>query len=249
MAPDSGSTLIAHCGGQLCTREELKTIPHPESMGPHHKPIPHLDFVETLTGVLTDQHLTINREEFATYKEGLVLFGVMDLVSTNGHDAPPEGCGFSLGFRGGNDQSMARQIGIGQRVFVCDNLCFSADLIALKHKHTTGFKLHIELQAAVKRYIEQTVALTSSIERAQTIELASTQAKEIIFDLFTDKVLPARLFASVADNYFKRSDLPDCAPNTLWGLHNSCTREVKKLKPARRFEATTRLGGLLRMEV
>lgn len=240
-------TLLTHCGAHRVTREELEHIPTPEPIGPRHKPVPHFEFVETLSTVLGEAKLRIRREEFAVYRGGKVIFGVMDLASDNGLSRwNRDGQGFSLGIRGSNAGDMSLQIAAGQRVFVCDNLCFSGDMIALKRKHTTGLVLKNELEVAIIRYLDQVATLVWKTDKARENGLPDAYAKELIFDQFAKGVVPVRLFPKVVANYFSPAEeAEDCQGRTLWSLHNSFTREVKNLSPAVRFRATARLGKLL----
>ena len=48
------------------------------------------------------------------------MFGVLDL------ETGLEGCRFSIGLRNANDKSMRLAMTFGYRVFVCDNMAFTA---------------------------------------------------------------------------------------------------------------------------
>lgn len=245
----NNATLIAHCGAKKIDREGLALLPKPKSMGPRHAPVPHHRLVETLTGVLEDAHLHIQREEFATYQDGAKLFGVMDLSSSNGLDSwSRRGTSFALGLRGSTDESLSLQIAVGNRVFVCDNMAFSGEYIALKRKSTTGLNLESELRDAVERYKVQTASLVERLDRAKEIELPEQRAKALIFDEFRSKTLPFAKLPKVAGWYFDPpADATDVSefPQTLYSLVQAFTRECRSLKPRRKFEATTRIGHLL----
>ena len=65
--------------------------------------------------------------------------------------------------------------------------------------------------------------------------MTDARAKELIYDAVAADVVPARLLRPVHSYYFDRADdRPDCAPRSLWGLHNSFTRAVQVLPPTRR---------------
>jgi hypothetical protein len=127
------ASLVTHCGAIQTDRTGLIDIITPEAMGSRHKPIPHVELVEELTGALAARGFSIKRERFATMSDGLKLFGVMDLASSG--DPLDDSRGFALGLRSANDQSMSVQIAIGSRVFVCDNLCFNGEIL-IRRKHT-----------------------------------------------------------------------------------------------------------------
>ena len=70
-------------------------------------------------------------------RKGHWLFGVLDLAAEGGE------YGFAIGLRTGNDRSLALQLICGVRVFVCSNMAFSGDFLALKRKHTAGLSLDV----------------------------------------------------------------------------------------------------------
>ena len=250
MNDKSKATLLTHCGARKIDRAGLALLPEPETLGPRHKPIPHHRLIETLTGVLADAHLEIRREEFAVYGErGERLFGVLDLTSSNGMSPwMRPGASFALGLRGSTDESLSISIGIGQRVFVCDNLNMHADHIALTRKNTSGLDLGSELRQAVERYKVRTASFVELLDRARAITLSSERAKSMIFDLFNERTLPICKMSKVAAWYFsppaEATDVSEF-PGTLFSLLQAATRECRDLKPARKFKATTRIGRLL----
>ena len=72
------STLIP-CTGTI-TREELAQVPTPPST-PTHVPIPHAAVVEALVDTLSHRQISVVDEEFAVSKDGMEMFGVLDLAT------------------------------------------------------------------------------------------------------------------------------------------------------------------------
>ena len=239
------STLMTHSStmkAQAVTYNQLATIPTPEAMGPRHKPVPHLALVDAMLREADNRGFNISKSEYAVAAGGAVLFGVLDLVS-KGADLRGETMGLSLGFRSGNDQSMAIKVVAGQRVFVCDNLALSGDLVAMVEKHTTGLVLVDEVKMGFDRYLQQTTVLVEQVKRLQVAGVTDERAKALIFDIFAAKVVPSRLLDDVAEFYFQPSEArPDCQPRTMWGLHNAFTRAMKQLRPMVQFNATVAIG-------
>ena len=226
--------LIAHKGAIRIPKEQLLQIGAPE---PTHswRPIPHGVLVNTLTDVLSSRGLTVKREEYAIQRYGNILFGVMDLIwgQTSDYYA-------ALGLRTSNDKSFAIQIAIGARVTVCDNLLMSGELIALKRKHTAGLELMDELNAGIRRYELGYQQLGKSIERLKQGTMSVTEARELVFNVFAQKIVPLRLFPHVAHALA----LEVAARNTPtpWVLNSLFTNIMKKLTPSVQFEATVKLG-------
>ena len=84
-------------------------------------PVPHLEVVQALVETLGFRKIAPVREEYAVSKDGMRLFGTMEL-ETMFH-----GCRFALGIRNSHDKSLALGITVGYRVLVCENLAFHGD--------------------------------------------------------------------------------------------------------------------------
>jgi Domain of unknown function (DUF932) len=228
---------LSHANSQLVTREQLLTIAPPPSTATW-RPIAHADLVTAIDRQLLVRGITIQAERFAIQRDGARLFAVLDLsIERSG-----EFCA-SLGIRTANDRSLALEIAVGVKVFVCDNLTFSGDLIALRRKHTAKFDLNADISRAVDRYQAHLLALQQQISRAQDTPLTDVEAKALIVDAFRLEIVPLRFFKVVIEGYDNPSaDMTDVLPRTLWGLHNAFTRAVRQMAPAPAFEATTALG-------
>ncbi len=229
--------ILYHSHSQLVTRSELMTIPPPPGT-PTWKPIAHADLIQAIDRQLAVRGIEIRKEQFAIQRHGARLFAVLDLaIETN-----EESCA-AIGIRTANDRSMALEIAVGVKVFVCDNLAFSGDLIALRRKHTTKFDLNADISRAVDRYQAHLLVLQRSIAAIQETPVSDGEAKTLIFDAFRQDILPIRYFKPVSETYFDpAAEMTDVQPRTLWGLHNAFTRSVREMAPAPAFQATTELG-------
>jgi hypothetical protein len=227
-----GATL-SHRGSIAVTREQLAQFDPPDGTDTW-KPVPHGELVEALRAELDRRGLDVKREQYAVQQQGNVLFGVMDLDWRDDGEYAA-----AIGLRTSNNKQHAISMAIGARVFVCDNLCFSGDVIALKRRHTSGLNLPKELCAGLDRYQDGFIRLQDGVEHLQRTTLTDGQAKRLIYDLFRQKVVPLRLFHPVVETY-QASYRQQGA--TLWSLHNAFTTHVKSLPPAPAFRATLRLG-------
>jgi hypothetical protein len=73
------STLIP-CTAKI-TRAELANVPTPPATATH-VPISHLAVVEGLVETLSRRHIGVVSEEFAVSKDGMEMFGVIDLETS-----------------------------------------------------------------------------------------------------------------------------------------------------------------------
>jgi hypothetical protein len=230
---------LSHASSDLVTRADLMMIPPPPPT-PTWRPIAHGDLLTAIDRQLLVRGLTIRSEKFAVQRDGARLFGVMDLSRNMTGEFSA-----SMGLRTSNDKSMAVEIAVGVRVFVCDNLAFSGDLIALRRRHTSGFDLASEIARALDRYEEHLKVFHAKIDELRSAQILEQDAKAIIFDAFRGKILPLRCFLPVSHDYFHPApDMTDVLPRTRWSLHNAFTRSIREMAPAPAFRATTRLGEL-----
>jgi hypothetical protein len=222
--------LIAHAGAQYIDREGLKALETPQPTD-SWTPIPHYELVVALEGQLLARGITIVKEQFAVQKAK--LFGVID---TN-YQVTDEG-GAAIGLRTSNDKSLALQLAIGYRVFICDNMAFLGDMIALRRKHTSNLDLHREFAEGVGRYVRDYRRLQDDITVWKETPVSPERAKTLIYDIFLQKIVPVRLFHPVISSYQATMH----QGQNLWMLHNAFTRHIQRLNPAPRFTATVKLG-------
>ncbi|MBI1852366.1 MAG: DUF932 domain-containing protein [Planctomycetes bacterium] len=230
---------LVYKNSRLVTRDQLPSIATPAPTATW-RPIPHADLVDAIERELEKRDLAVRTEQYAVQRDGARLFGVMDLSREMTGEFSA-----SLGLRTSNDKSMAVEIAVGVRVFVCDNLAFSGDLIALRRKHTAGFDLSSEIARAIDRYEEHLKVFHAKIDELRSEQILDQDAKALIFDAFRERILPLRFFPAVSNNYFHAApDMTDVLARTRWGLHNAFTRSIREMAPAPAFRATTRLGRL-----
>lgn len=236
--------LVLHRGAVHVGFEDLRALPDPMALGAHHKPVRHDVLVETIRAEVAARAMVVTREQFGLGHKGAALFAVMDLVQAQTSLVPSgESTGISLGFRSANDQSLAIRMVAGARVFVCDNLVLSGETFAISRLHTTGLDLVAAVRTGFDRFLTQGQKLADQMTVLEFTALAETEAKALIFDLFSQAVLPMKLFDDVDRFYFHPTDeTPDCQPRTKWGLHNAITRSIKALRPVPAFETTVRVG-------
>ena len=220
--------LVAHSGAQYIDREGLRALETPPGTETW-TPIPHYDLVVALEGQLKARGINIVKEQFSV--QTAKLFGVID----TDYQVTVEG-GAAIGIRTANDKSLALQLAIGYRVFICDNMAFHGDLIALKRKHTANLDLHKEFAEGIGRYVREYPKLQDNINWWKERTVSKDRGKQLIYDIFRQKIVPARLFHPTAADWEAGED------KTMWRLHNCMTAHIKDLKPAPAFTATLKLS-------
>src|SRR5439155_222254 len=152
----------------------------------------------------------------------------------------------ALRFRTSNNKSISLQICAGLSVFVCDNLAFRGDLIALKRKHTSGLNLRAELAEAVIRFEDHFGRLTGEVASLKERWLADLEAKALIHDVFTQGLMPVRFLPDVSKAYFEPA-LPEFEPRNAWSLHNAFTGVAKEMPMTTRLPAIQAVGKMFGM--
>jgi uncharacterized protein DUF932 len=227
--------LFSDVDTDLVTREHLALVETPAPTT-SFKPVPHLELVETLEQALRMNHITIRKEQFALRRDGLTLFGVLQLA----YQDTPDGMA-ALGLRTANNRTMSIQICAGLSVFVCSNLVFRGDLIALNRKHTSGLHLRTELNHAILRFQDHFGRLTGEIGNLKERNLTDTEAKAIIHDVFVQGIMPIRLLPEASNLYFEPF-VDEFRPRNAWSLHNAFTAVAKEMPITTRMPAVQELG-------
>jgi len=231
------SQLLTHSGSRKLSREELTAIPTPVG-SETHRPLPHHEIVEALVETLSFRHISVVRDEYAVSKDGMKLFGVLDLETAF------DGCRFSIGVRNSNDKSMRLALTVGYRVLVCDNMAFYGDFTPVLAKHTKRFSLVDALAVGVDRMQRSFEPMRRQIDAWKGSHITDDQAKLVIYRAFVQGQLPApkHLAGRVHEFYFNPR-WPDFAPKTTWSLQNAFTSAFKELDPIPQFKAAAELAG------
>ena len=233
----STSTLLSYA--DKLTREQLALVPTPPGTATH-RPVPHTEVVDALVETLGFRHIGVVKDEYAVSKDGMKLFGVLDL------DTGMHGCRFSIGIRNSHDKSMRLAMTVGYRVFVCENMAFSGDFQPVLAKHSKHFSLTAALSIGVDEMQRNFDGMRMQVEAWKEMQLADVQAKMVIYRAFieSDLEVPKALARPVHDLYFNPQH-EEFQPRTLWSLSNAFTSAFKQLDPIPQFKATAKLAGFL----
>ena len=229
------ASLVAHVDADVVSREQLALVPAPIPTATF-KPIPHIQLVESLDKAIVKAGLSTVNEKLALRRDGQLLFGVRQiggLGTTDGQGA--------LGFRTANNKTMSLQMVAGLTVFVCDNMVFRGDMIALKRKHTSGLSLGEELRQGLESFKQHFQVLTNEIEDLKARGLTDIEAKAIIHDVFAAGIMPTRFLPEVSKQYFEPTH-PEFEPRNQWSMHNAFTEVAKAMPVTTRVAATEEIG-------
>jgi hypothetical protein len=231
------STLCSHTG--TIDRQQLALVPTPQGTATH-RPIPHHEVVNALVETLGFRHIGVVAEKYAVSKDGMKMFGAIDL-DTAEHDFR-----FSIGIRNSHDKSMRLAMTVGYKVFVCDNMAFSGDFEPVLAKHSKRFNLIEAVSIGVDQMQRNFQPMVKQVNQWQDSQLSDAAAKLTIYRAFVEAELdiPHHLDRVVHDHYFNPRH-PEFQPRTMWSLSNAFTSAFKELEPISQFKATAKLGGFL----
>jgi hypothetical protein len=231
------ATLIASTA--KLTRQQLLAVPTPVGTATH-RPVPHAEVVDALVETLGFRHIGIVAEEYAVSRDGMKMFGVLDL------DTGMHGCRFSIGMRNAHDKSMRLAMTVGYRVFVCENMAFSGDFQPVLAKHSKNFSLQNALSIGVDQMQRNFDGMRKQVDCWRESQLSDVEVKLTIYRAFVESELeaPRHLDRRVHDLYFNPQH-DEFQPRTLWSLSNAFTSAFKELEPIPQFKATAKLAGFL----
>lgn len=239
----STSTLSNHCGARQVNATELAGIAPPQPTRTWF-PLAHRAVLDSVCGALEGTGFMICRSRLAVSHGGARFFGTLDLTTSI-----VEGVSLAVGIRNSNDQSFPIGFCCGQRVFVCDNLAFTSEIVVSK-KHTRyGQERYLEgLARAVASLDQYRQTAVGWIEGMQARQLSNDTANSLLLQAYERKIIGLRLLPLVVEEW-RRPSRPEYEPRTAYSLFNCFTevlgRERQSRFPAESALATMRLSKLL----
>jgi len=233
----SESLLLA--SNSRITRDELVLVPTPPGTATH-RPIPHAEVVNALVDTLGLRKIGVTAEEYAVSKDGMNLFGVMEI------DQGMEGARFALGIRNSNSKLFRLAVTVGYKVFVCENLAFSGDFEPVLAKHTKNLSILNAMSVGVDEMMRNFKPMVQAVDRWRDSQLTDVAARLLIYRAFIEGELevPHHLDRRVHELYFNPQH-EEFAPRTIWSLSNAFTSAFKELDPIPQYKATGKLAGFL----
>ncbi len=222
------STLLSKQYVQL---NELREIPLPEETE-SYKPVPHYDLAVNLGKVANDllPGFSLRKSQFGLARNGNQLFGI------HSYQNGSEEMGLSIGFRNSYDKSMSVGICIGASVFVCDNLCFSGDIIVMR-KHTTYVWADLEEQIVntIYRSRNNFTHIQEDSDKMKRLNVDNDSAYKIMGLLYGKGMITPRQLPTMKDEWINPT-YEDFQPRNLWSLYNSATESLKSCQPNKIME-------------
>lgn len=223
----SGTLMIHTPGSQAAvTLEEVQAVPVPAATK-SYQPVAHVDLIAEVVGVfekrLGDAPLTM---QLGLARNGHHMFGVA--TWDQGSDVQ----GLAVGWRNSYNKTLSVGVVSGSGVFVCDNLCFARELMALRC-HTS--KVWEDLPRLIAELADKAVPEFNRLEdhrqRMQQVELEDDDAFSLLGIARGRDILPARVYERSVAEWIEPSTPEFKEESNVWGLYQGVTEALKGQPP------------------
>lgn len=241
----STSTLILHRGAREVNREELAAVPIPPATSTWF-PLGHAQVLDTTEQALSTAGFKVHRIRLALTRNNARFFGTLDLK------APvASGVTLAVGIRNSIDKSLPIAFCAGSRVFICDNLAISSEIvIARKHTRFGQTRFNEAISKAVQNLHQYRETEAARVRRWQNTDLSADTADALLLRAYEQQILTAPLLPRVIHEW-RHPSFEEFRPRTLWSLFNAFTTvlgERQRTNPQQFAAMTLRLHGLLSRE-
>ena len=236
------SALVLHKGAVPVSRTELANYHAPPSTDSWF-PVKHADVLAKVGDTLVASGYRIVREQLGVGRDGHRFFGVLDLDSTL-----VPGVTLAVGVRNSTDKSFPLGFAAGNRVFVCDNLAFRAELL-VKRKHSRYGEMRFAnaIAGAVSQLRSFQDVETQRIRRMQQSNLSEAQASHLVLKALDQGIVSAPVIPRIWKEILNPSF--DYGPElSLWTVLQAFTTvlgERAKRSPNEYAGQTIRINALL----
>jgi len=215
--------LVLHTDGAKATLDEVLSAPIPDETDTW-KPIGHGVLLQEVIDAMGEFGLGIRDAAYSLARDGKRFFGLLEVDK---HDKPEYG--LVIGLRNSVDQSFPASVCTGSRVFVCDNLAFSAEVM-INRKHTKN--IIRDLPQCVARAIGQIGALAERQEQRFQVyrdtKLTRPQVHDFLIKSVDARALPVTKLLSVRDQFDKPAhEDHNKYGDSVWKLLNAYTEVLK----------------------
>jgi len=233
------ATLIAHAGSYVATKDQVYGSKPVMDASKTYDPIGHGRFVDLIEEGLERNKWNVAKRSYALGKEGNgQLFGAYDLVASGnaGHT-------LCLGFRNSTDKSLQAGLACGSRVFVCDNLAFSSDIvIQTKHRAHVQENLPNLIDKGLEKFLIDGAEQEKEFAFWKQFRIDVASASNLICQAAEEKVIHSeRLIIPVRAEFIKPRFNEFNDGGTAWSLYNAFTtihRHVRTdVEPVNQFGA------------
>jgi hypothetical protein len=229
---------MLHQGASAVTRGEL-AVSHTPLPTATHKPVSHMKVLQTVETALLQRGISIVGQAHGMTHDGQRYFGLLEVLSPT--DAEMH---WVVGIRNSHDKAFAAGIVAGAQVLVCDNLCFSGEIL-LARKHTGH--IHDDLPVIADRAVDGLRGFwyqhSKRVDAYREKRLTDTRAHDLVVRAVDAGVMANSYVPKVLSEWREPSH-DAFGSRDVWSLQNAFT-EVFKGRVDLLPERTMRLHQLL----
>jgi hypothetical protein len=216
------SQLLLHCGARQVEISDLAKIETPRPVG-RWFPIPHIDVLEKVKETLMVAGFAIQRERHSLSHGDARYFAILDLA-----DYLHEGVSLTVGIRNSFDKSFPIGFCAGNRVFVCDNLCFSSELmVSRKHTRFGRERFAADINQAIEGLSSFKQLEAKRIEAMVNTPVSTDEANSLILQAYENRIIPARRLNEVIRDW-RDPKHDEFKHRSYWSLLNAFTYGMKQ---------------------
>lgn len=230
--------LSLHRGGHRVSAAELDAVPVPARTD-SWCPVPHHHLLDLVRGSLDAAGYRMTGEQHALAQAGQRYFGLLEVHHGHGD------YGLVVGVRNSHDKTFPAGLCLGSRVFVCDNLAFSSEVV-IARKHTSRIELDLPglVMRAVGRLTEARGLQDDRIAAYKAAAVSDPAAHDLLVRAVDTGALPVRRLTETLQEWRTPSH-EAFAPRTGWRLFNAVTEALKGMDLQALPRRTQTLHGLM----
>ena len=212
--------LILHAGAKQADYDAVCEVVTPAATDTWC-PVPHDLLIRQVTQTLSSTGISVVEQSFGLSKDGMKMFGVMTLGGGSDYAA-------TLGIRNSHDKTFPIGLALGARVFVCDNLSFSSEVV-IKTKHTRHVlnRMSSLVSTGVAKLIDRRRSQDERIALYKETEVRGLpHLHDLVLRTYRSKAIPAAAIPLILDEV-ENPHHPEFKEPTLWSYFN-CVTEVLK---------------------
>ncbi len=233
--------LVLHRGAREVTLDELDAVPLPPSTSTYF-PVSHGTVLNRVTETLTAAGFGIESMQLSLARDSARFFGTLTLKNKLSNDA----C-LAVGVRNSTDKSFPIGLVCGSRVFVCDNLAFSSEIvIARRHTRFGADRFNEAVSNAVVGLHEYQVSAQQRIAQLQSWELSPLEADSLLLKSCETGTVSWRMLPAVIAAW-RNPEHVEFQPRTGWSLLNAYTGVLKDRQKSSPQEAAMQTIQLQRL--
>tara|TARA_Y100000310_G_scaffold209426_1_gene210042 strand:- start:3949 stop:4731 length:783 start_codon:yes stop_codon:yes gene_type:complete len=234
-------------GGKTHTRSQVADAYTPAGTDTY-TPVPYIKLLDTVDRILQDNGLVVANEGHQLVKPMKDVrhpsafgqfFSVLNLANM---DDDAGQVGFAVGIRSSHDMSLAASVCAGSNVFICSNLCFSAEWIASR-RHTSNVlaDLPVVIDSIIKQFPEAQEAQNRLFDQLRDTAITERQALWLGYQGVKENAINSRDLVPIMEEFVGDRNKDQHGDNsTLWNLYNAGTEVHKGIQGRNMVTASSR---------